>query len=86
MGHRGEAEERTGELAVDGITRPRQRAAAQRHDVGALIGVGEAVGVAQKHFRISVEILRAVDGLGLSQMGIAGHDMADVFFGKPYQG
>ena len=64
------------DLAVNGIARARQRAAAEGHDRRARFAVVQALEIAQEHFRIGVEILRAVDGLCLSEVGISGHDMS----------
>ena len=64
-------------FAVDGVGSPRERRAAQRHDVHALSERRKSVKIAQEHLRIRVEVLRAVDGLRLSQMRKSGHDIFD---------
>ena len=79
--HRRKSEQSSCDFPVDRIARPRESAAAERHDVDPFIGVRKALRVPKEHFPVGIEILRAVDGLRFSQMRISGHDMAYIFFG-----
>ena len=66
-------EQFAGNFTVDGIRRPRERGAAERHHVHAGAASGKTVQIAKEHFRICVEVLRAVDRLRLAEMGKSGH-------------
>ena len=74
----GEGEEARRHSAVDGEVGTRERAAAERHYVGALVAVGKALDVAQEHFAVRVEILRHGNWLRPAHMGIAGHNELNV--------
>ena len=75
------AQERARHFAVDGVGRPRERRAPERHDVHARPQAVKAVDVAQEHFGVRVEVLPAVDRLRLPKMGEAGHDVFGRLFG-----
>ena len=54
---RREAEQPGDELAVDRVGHASQCAAAQRHDVGSLVSVQEALGVAGEHLDVRQAIV-----------------------------
>ncbi|MCY1421274.1 hypothetical protein D9M71_369240 [compost metagenome] len=73
-GDRFEAQQFTGDRPVDGVGGAGQRGAAQRHAVGALAAVDQALVVAAEHFEPGQQVVAEGDRLGGLQVGEAGHD------------
>ncbi len=73
-------------LHIDGEGGPGQGGAAQGKHVGAVIALGHALFVPQEHFGIGHEVVREQDGLGVLEVGVAGHDDTKVLFGQIGQG
>ena len=74
LAHLGEAQELGGELAVQGVGGAGQGAAAQGHDIHALLGVVKTGEVPQEHLAVGHEVVAEGDGLGPLQVGVPGHD------------
>ena len=63
-------------------SRARQRAGAQGHGVGLVIGVLKARYIAHEHLRVGHQVKRQRDGLRLLQVRVAGHDGVQVLLGE----
>ena len=61
------------EFAVDRVGRAGQRGGAERQAVGALAGIGEALGIAAEHFEIGQHVVAEGHRLGDLQVREAGH-------------
>ncbi len=61
-------------LAVEGEAAAGERAGAERKNVGARAGLGQAFVIAGEHFKIREQVMRPQDGLGAAQMRVAGYD------------
>ena len=73
-GHAVEAELLRGRFAIEWVTGPRERAGAQRRDIGPSPRVREAAAVALGHLDIREQMMREEHRLGRLDVGRAGQD------------
>ena len=78
----GEAQQLPHAVTVERIGGARQRAGAQGHGVGLVIGVLKARYISHEHLRVGHQVKRQRDGLRLLQVRVAGHDGVQVLLGE----